>query len=85
MADHGQEPLLPLENYTQSQLFWLSVASTWCSVYRPEALRLKVLTDSHSPEVHRVNGPAANSPEFARDWNCPHGSPMNPASRCSVW
>ena len=33
----------------------------------------------------RVNGPFANMPEFAADWNCPLGSPMNPPDKCVVW
>ena len=32
---NGQEPKLPALNYSSSQLFWISAAQTWCSVYRP--------------------------------------------------
>ena len=85
VEDHGPEPLLPALGYSQRQLFWLSGASVWCSVSRPAALKNQVLTDPHSPAVFRVNGPFSNSPQFAEDWNCPVGSPMNPAKKCSVW
>ena len=85
MEDNGPEPVLPALGYSQRQLFWLSGASVWCSVYRPAALKNQVLTDPHSPAVYRVNGPFSNSPQFAEDWNCPVGSPMNPAKKCSVW
>ena len=35
----GPEPVLPALGYNQRQLFWLSSASSWCSVYRPLALK----------------------------------------------
>ena len=85
VTDHGEESVLPALGYTQAQLFWLSGASVWCSVSRPAALKSQVLTDPHSPSSYRVNGPASNLPEFARDWNCPVGSPMNPVEKCRVW
>ncbi|VDM52438.1 unnamed protein product [Angiostrongylus costaricensis] len=33
----------------------------------------------------RVNQVLANQEEFAAVFNCPDGTPMNPASRCTVW
>ena len=32
---NGREKMLPGLNFTSSQLFWISAAQTWCSVYRP--------------------------------------------------
>ena len=83
--DHGTESVLPALGYSQSQLFWLAAASVWCSVYSPDDLKDRVLTGTHSPNSFRVNGPFSNQPEFAQDWKCPAGSPMNPAKKCSVW
>ena len=85
VRDHGEERVLPALGYTQAQLFWLSGASLYCSVSRPAALKNQVLTNEHSPAVYRVNGAFSNSPQFAEDWNCPVGSPMNPAKKCTVW
>jgi len=82
---YGPEPILPGLGYSQRQLMWLSAASCWCSVRRPASLKNQVLTDPHSPKIFRVNGPFANMPQFAQDWGCPAGSPMNPPKRCSVW
>jgi len=82
---HGPEPILPGLGYNQRQLMWLSGASIWCSVRRPASLKKRVLTDPHSPAIFRVNGPFSNMPEFAEDWGCPAGSPMNPVKKCSVW
>lgn len=35
--------------------------------------------------IFRVIGPLANTPEFAAEFGCPLGSPMNPVKKCSVW
>jgi hypothetical protein len=53
-AHHGPEPLLPGLPYSQSQLFWISAANVWCAKYRPKALKLRVLTGVHSPDMFRV-------------------------------
>ncbi|KAK5639865.1 hypothetical protein RI129_010676 [Pyrocoelia pectoralis] len=66
-------------------MFWISAASTWCSVYRPETLKIRVLTGYHSPGNFRVQGPLSNLVEFSNDFSCPVGSKMNPVHKCSVW
>ena len=85
VAKQGPEPQLPGLPYTPRQLFWISGASTYCTVYRPEFLKNVMLLDNHTPDRFRVNGPLRNFEEFAADWNCPRGSPMNPEHKCSVW
>ena len=35
VLENGDEPRLPGLDYSPEQLFWLSAAQTWCSVYRP--------------------------------------------------
>ncbi|KAF9417630.1 hypothetical protein HW555_005337 [Spodoptera exigua] len=83
---HGDEARLPgLEKYTPKQLFWLSAANTWCSVYRNEAIKLRITTGFHAPGRFRVVGPFSNMEEFAQDFKCPAGSPMNPINKCKVW
>lgn len=83
--EHGPEPVLPGLDYTPEQLFWISAAQTWCSVYRPEAMKMRITTGVHSPAQFRVLGPLANMNDFSRDFNCPLGSPMNPEAKCEVW
>ncbi|KAB0388971.1 hypothetical protein E2I00_001687 [Balaenoptera physalus] len=41
--------------------------------------------DTHSPPTLRIHGPLSNSPAFARHFHCPHGTLMNPSSRCQLW
>lgn len=35
ISENGVEKRLPGLEYTPEQLFWVSAAQTWCSVYRP--------------------------------------------------
>ncbi|KAK9304003.1 hypothetical protein QLX08_004498 [Tetragonisca angustula] len=79
------EPKLPGLPYTPEQLFWISAANTWCSKYRPEAMKLRITTGFHSPGKFRVLGPLSNMEEFSKDFNCPLGSKMNPEKKCAVW
>ncbi|KAF2360342.1 Peptidase M13 C-terminal domain [Trinorchestia longiramus] len=85
VKDYGEELTLPALGLSTKQLFWLSAANVWCGKYRPETLKLRILTGAHSPARFRVNGPLSNLPEFARDWNCKPSSKMNPPHKCSVW
>ncbi|KAF9122996.1 hypothetical protein BGW39_009333, partial [Mortierella sp. 14UC] len=74
-----------LEKYTPEQLFFISYGRIWCNKMRPEALVHLVRTNTHSPAKWRINGVAQNSPDFAKAFNCPAGSPMNPPTKCEVW
>ncbi|ORX68074.1 zincin [Anaeromyces robustus] len=78
--------LLPgLNKYTQDQLFYIAFGQTWCSKQRPETAVENIDTDPHSPAIHRVNGVIYNSQRFAKIFNCPTNSPMNPEKKCSLW
>ena len=79
------EQKLPGLQYSPEQMFWISAANTWCSKYRPEAMKLRITTGFHSPGEFRVRGPLSNMEEFSRDFNCPIGSKMNPEKKCAVW
>jgi putative endopeptidase len=73
--------------FTREQEFFLGFAQSWCANYRPEALRLLVATNPHSPPKFRVNGPLSNLPEFASAFQCKEGAPMVRAARdrCEIW
>jgi putative endopeptidase len=55
-----------IDGFTPEQRFFLSFAQIWRGAMRPEALRLMVQTNPHSPPKFRVLGPLANLPEFFR-------------------
>ncbi|XP_011861519.1 PREDICTED: neprilysin-2-like [Vollenhovia emeryi] len=82
---HGEEPLLPGVNLTHDQLFFLNYAQIWCGSMRPEEALTKIRSSVHSPGSIRVLGPLSNSEDFAKAFNCPLGSPMNPKKKCNVW
>ncbi|KAK5647015.1 hypothetical protein RI129_005479 [Pyrocoelia pectoralis] len=82
---NGKEQRLPGLNYTGHQLFWISAANVWCSKVRFEEIKQLVITDEHSPDKFRVIVPLSNMDYFAKDFNCPKKSKMNPANKCDVW
>lgn len=84
-AETNLEPRLPGLNLTSKQLFFVGFAQVWCSISTPEALKLQVLNDPHAPAQFRVIGTLSNSQEFAREFNCPLGTNMNPDKKCVVW
>jgi putative endopeptidase len=85
-ALEGKDPG-DIDGFTPEQRFFLSWAQGWRKNYRPEALKLQVNTDPHSPAKFRVNGPLANMPEFAAAFRCEEGEPMAlPADqRAEIW
>ncbi|CAH0397785.1 unnamed protein product [Chilo suppressalis] len=86
LQKHGAEgETLPGLNHTHTQLFFLNFAQVWCGAMRPEAMRNKLKTAVHSPGRFRVIGTLSNSHDFAREFQCPPGSPMNPIHKCTVW
>lgn len=50
-------------------------------------VRLRALTNPHSPAKYRINGVVVNMPEFAEAFACPAGSPMvkDSSAICRVW
>jgi endothelin-converting enzyme/putative endopeptidase len=73
------------EGYTAPQQFYIAYAQNWCANERPESIRTGALTDPHSPDTLRVNGPIVNQPGFAAAFSCKAGAPMVPANSCRVW
>ncbi|XP_017046056.1 neprilysin-2 isoform X1 [Drosophila ficusphila] len=82
---HGPEPKLPGLDFTPEQMFWVAAGQTWCAKYRKESLKMRITTGVHSPSEFRVLGSLSNMKDFAKDFQCPEGSPMNPVQKCEVW
>jgi len=76
-----------IDGFTPEQRFFISFASIWRAEIRPEALRLRIKTDPHSPPEFRCNGPLSNLDEFAAAFDVPEGAPMRrpAADRVTIW
>ncbi|CAL1541172.1 unnamed protein product [Lymnaea stagnalis] len=83
----ASDPILPGLNLTDDQMFFLGFGQKNCQkmVESSAIFRLDFGMDIHSPNPYRVNMTLSNYPEFAKAFNCPLGSPMNPVKKCAVW
>ncbi len=75
------------DGFTAEQRFFLSWAQSWRANYRPEALKLLVNTNPHSPSKFRTNGPLSNMPEFYQAFKCKSGDAMyrEEKDRANIW
>ncbi len=85
-ATKGQG-LRAIEDLTPDQRFFVGFAQWACENDRPEDLRVRAITDPHSPAKYRINGVVVNVPEFGTAFGCKPGSPMvKPSDKvCRVW
>jgi putative endopeptidase len=74
LAEKGRPPLI--DGFTPEQRFFLAWAQMWRQNITPEAQRVRINTDSHSPGRWRTNGPLSNMPQFAAAFGCKAGDPM---------
>lgn len=81
----GEEPRLPGLNFTNDQLFFIQDAQSWCTQTTKDGMLQSVRGGLHAPAMFRVIGPMQNSEDFAKAFNCPKSSFMNPDNKCSVW
>src|SRR5437870_2066593 len=79
--------LTPIDGLTPDQRFFVGFAQWACTNERPEDLRVRAITDPHSPAKYRINGVVVNMPEFAEAFSCKPAQPMiKPANQiCKVW
>ena len=85
-AENGKT-LDPIDNLTPDQRFFVGFAQWACANERPEELRMRAITDPHSPAKFRINGVVVNMPEFSQAFSCKAGQPMvkPPEKVCKVW
>jgi putative endopeptidase len=76
-----------IDGLTPDQRFFLGFAQVWRIKDRDEAIRSRINTDPHSPEMYRVNGPAYNLAAFYKAFNIQPGSKLyRPENeRVNVW
>ncbi|HEV3513132.1 MAG TPA: M13 family metallopeptidase [Candidatus Sulfotelmatobacter sp.] len=79
--------LEPIDGLTPEQRFFVGFAQWDCANERPEDLRVRALTDPHSPPIDRINGVVVNMPQFQEAFSCKAGQPMvKPATdMCRIW
>ena len=87
LSQEGKAQVGRIEGFTPEQRFFLGYAETWRTLTREEAVRLRVVTDPHSPAKFRVNGPLANLPEFYQAFGCKDGDSMKrpEKDRPAIW
>ncbi|ETV63958.1 hypothetical protein H257_19108 [Aphanomyces astaci] len=67
-----------------NKLFYLSFAQAWCSKNTDTYLRA-TFKSKYPPERFRVTGALQNNAEFARVFQCPTDSNLNPSKKCLLW
>ncbi|GAA5812984.1 hypothetical protein MFLAVUS_006448 [Mucor flavus] len=84
--DGIEEKRLPgFEHLSPEQLFFLSHGIFTCEIIPKSSAQRLIDADEHAVLYYRNIGVFQNSQEFAEAYNCPVGSPMNPAKKCSIW
>ncbi len=81
----GQAPVV--DGVPADQRFYMGWAQAWKAKQRDEALRQQVLTNPHSPEMNRANGPIRNIPEFYAAFGVKEGDKLYlpPNRQVKIW
>jgi predicted metalloendopeptidase len=76
-----------IDGLTADQRFYMGWAQSWKAKERDESLRQQVLTNVHSPEMYRANGPIRNIPEFYAAFGVKEGDKLflPPGRRVKIW
>ncbi len=76
-----------IDGLTPTQRFFLSWAQIWRSNALPETTAQLILTDPHSPGMHRANGPVLNMDAWYEAFNVVPGDKMYVAAekRTRIW
>ncbi|WP_428229523.1 M13-type metalloendopeptidase [Flavobacterium sp.] len=85
-ADHQNIPSI-LNGYTDDQRYFLSFAQTNRSLYTPEAYRMTLSQDYHSPADYRVNGVVRNIDAWYKAFNIQPEDKLYlaPEERVRIW
>lgn len=77
---HYERHLEAVYGYSADQLFFRSWGAVWCGKRSPQRATELLSEDPHSPPRWRVNGPASQSEDFARAFQC-----TPPQDPCKLW
>ena len=86
MTAQGKDTI-KIDGFTPDQRFFFGYAQVWRIMNREETMKVRVTTDSHSPEMFRVNGPLSNFEPFYAAFGVNEGNKMYrpKAKRAKVW
>jgi predicted metalloendopeptidase len=81
----GTAPVI--DDLTGDQRFFFGWVQQWRGKMRDDALRQLVMTNPHSPDMYRANGPLRNVPEFYSTFDVKEGDKMYlpPSQRAKIW
>jgi putative endopeptidase len=84
---NGTKTTTLISGLTPEQRFFINYAIIWRESMRPEAMRMQILSNEHSPAKYRVNGVLSNLPEFHKAFNVKPTDPMyiKEADRAKMW
>ena len=76
-----------INGLTPVQRYFLGYALSWLGHFRNESIAMRLMTDVHSPNFLRINGPLANIPEFYEAFNVKPGDKMYmpDSTRVKIW
>ncbi|MFD0795080.1 M13 family metallopeptidase [Mucilaginibacter litoreus] len=76
-----------INGLTPLQRYFLGYALGWLGQSRKESLSSQILTNEHSPDFLRVNGPFSDVPEFYQAFGIKKGDKMwiDPDKRVKIW
>ena len=76
-----------IDGFTPAQRFFLNWAQVWRNNALPETAAQLILTDPHSPGMHRANGPIVNMDAWYQAFNIQPGDKMYvaPEKRIHIW
>jgi putative endopeptidase len=76
-----------IDGFTPAQRFFLNWAQVWRNNALPETTAQLILTDPHSPGMHRANGPVVNMDAWYEAFNVKPGDKMYvaPEKRIKIW
>jgi len=72
----GGKPGPVIDGFTAEQRFFMGWSQIWRRKYRDEELRVRLVTDPHSPSEYRANGIVTNMNEFYRAFDLKPGDKL---------
>ncbi len=83
----GGKPAPELDGFTGDQRYYHGWSQVWRAKQRDDAMRQQVMTNPHSPDMYRANGPLRNVPEFYATFDVKQGDKMflAPEKRTKIW